>query len=83
MRALPSVPTIVTGQGIPSFLWLLCLLLLCSSSFGQPLAQQMPQSQFPATATPAAAWLLAGSLALLCAALSLFSLRREKEYARA
>ena len=79
MRALPSVPTIVTGQGLPSFLWLLCLLLLCSSSFAQPLAQQ----QLPATATPAAAWLLAGSLALLCAALALFSLRREKEYVRA
>jgi Ca-activated chloride channel family protein len=46
-------------------------------------AQLAQQVQYPATATPAAAWLLAGSLALLCAALALFSLRREKEIAHA
>ncbi len=52
---------------------------------GQLLAARMAaqQVQYPATATAAGAWLLAGSLALLCAALSLLTLRREKEYARA
>jgi Ca-activated chloride channel family protein len=52
---------------------------------GQLLAAQMAQQQvqFPRTATAAGAWLLAGSLLLLCAALALLSLRREKEYAHA
>ncbi len=49
-----------------------------------PLAAQMAQQvQFPATATAAGAWLLAGSLLLLCAALALLSLRREREFVRA
>ncbi len=52
---------------------------------GQLFAAQMAaqQVQYPATATAAGAWLLGGSLALLCAALSLLSLRREKEFAHA
>jgi Ca-activated chloride channel family protein len=53
---------------------------------GQLLAAQMAalqQVQYPATATAAGAWLLAGSLALLCVALLLLTLRREKEYAHA
>jgi Ca-activated chloride channel homolog len=52
---------------------------------GQTLAAQMAQQQvqFPRTATAAGAWLLAGSLMLLCAALALLSLRREKEFGHA
>jgi hypothetical protein len=78
MRVHPSTPIVVTGQGIPSFLWLLFLLLLCSSGFAQSRQEAPP---LPVTAAPAAAWLLACSLALLCAALALFSLRREREIA--
>jgi Ca-activated chloride channel family protein len=53
-----------------------------ASSNAALTAQTAQRVQFPQTATAAHAWLLAGSLLLLCAALASLSLRREKEYAR-
>ena len=76
MRTAQQVPNIVSGNGLPSFCWVLFLLLFCSSTFAQP-------ARLDAGATPAAAWLLAGSLTLMCLALSFRSLRREREFAHA
>lgn len=71
MRA-KYVPDIVSGNGVPSFLWLLLLLGVCSSAFARP-PRMAPQ------AVPSAAWLLAGSLVLMCIGLALLSLRCERE----
>lgn len=70
------VPGLASGNGVPSFFWLLCLLCFCSSAFARP-------TRLDTSATPPAAWLLSGSLVLLCLALALHSLRRERERADA
>ncbi|MGV3590536.1 MAG: hypothetical protein ACO1PZ_02530 [Gammaproteobacteria bacterium] len=75
MRA-KYIPSIVSGNGVPSFFWLLLLLGVCSSAFARP-PRLSPQG------APPAAWLLAGSLVLMCVALTLLSLRCEQERADA
>lgn len=75
MRA-QYIPNIVSGNGVPSFFWLLLLLGFCSSAFARP-TRIAPQ------AAPPAAWLLAGSLVLMCIGLTLLSLRCEREHADA
>lgn len=69
-------PGIASGNGVPSFFWLLCLLCFCGKAVAQP-------ARLNAGATPPAAWLLFGSLALLCLSLTMHALRRERESANA
>lgn len=75
MRA-KYVPDIVSGNGVPSFFWLLLLLGVCSSAFART-------PRLAPHAAPPAAWLLAGSLVLMCIGLALLSLRCEREQADA
>ena len=70
------VPGLASGNGVPSFVWLLCLLCFCGKAVAQP-------ARLNAGATPPAAWLLFGSLAVLCIALALQALRCERERAHA
>jgi hypothetical protein len=72
MRA-QYLPNIASGNGVPSFFWLLFMLCVCSSVFAQ--GPRVATNAAP----PPAAWLLSGSLVLLCLALALHALRRERE----